>query len=172
MNDAALFALAHGSALQGLTRADHLLDVVASAADPEALLTAALAPDVFDCAGQVRTVTSFAYRCVMPVVGRAWALPQAGEGLAGLWALITVAQVDLAKITAADFAGAATRQVTHRAGEADLEQTSVAYVRDFAVPNLWFHLTMAYATLRAAGVDVGKADFDGLHVYGKGFQFD
>ena len=31
---------------------------------------------------------------------------------------------------------------------------------------------MGYASLRAAGVDVGKAGFDGLHRYAPGFSFD
>ena len=171
MDDAALFALAHGSAMNGLARADHLLDVVAAQTDPSPLLALSLAPHVFDCAGQVRTVVSFAYRCVMPVVGRTWQIADHAPDLQGLRAQIVAAQADLTGINAADFVGAAARQVVHRAGEAELSQDGVSYVRDLAVPNLWFHLTMAYATLRHAGVGIGKADFDGLHAYSEGFHF-
>lgn len=35
----------------------------------------------------------------------------------------------------------------------------------YVLPNLYFHTTIVYALLRAAGVDVGKADFEGLPVY-------
>jgi len=33
------------------------------------------------------------------------------------------------------------------------------YLTDFALPNFFFHVTTAYAVLRAAGVTVGKPDF-------------
>ena len=33
------------------------------------------------------------------------------------------------------------------------------YLTDFALPNFFFHVTTAYAILRAAGVSVGKPDF-------------
>jgi hypothetical protein len=35
-------------------------------------------------------------------------------------------------------------------------------VSDFAIPNLYFHITMAYAILRRLGVPVGKADYMGF----------
>ena len=35
------------------------------------------------------------------------------------------------------------------------------YLRHYALPNLYFHLTAAYALLRQAGVELGKADFLG-----------
>ena len=68
-------------------------------------------------------------------------------------------------------AGFALR-TTHRAGFAYLDQSAADYLHQFAIPNLWFHLSMAYAILRQAGADVGKADFDGLHSYPTGFAFD
>lgn len=35
------------------------------------------------------------------------------------------------------------------------------FVWRYVLPNAWFHLAMIHALLRAAGVPVGKADFDG-----------
>jgi hypothetical protein len=35
------------------------------------------------------------------------------------------------------------------------------YLKHYALPNLYFHLTAAYALLRQAGVELGKADFLG-----------
>ncbi|KAG8531336.1 uncharacterized protein KY384_002965 [Bacidia gigantensis] len=35
------------------------------------------------------------------------------------------------------------------------------YVTKFAMPNFWFHVSMAYAILRMCGVPVGKNDFIG-----------
>jgi hypothetical protein len=39
--------------------------------------------------------------------------------------------------------------------------TGSAHVLTFSLPNFYFHLTMAYALLRQAGVPVGKIDFLG-----------
>jgi hypothetical protein len=55
--------------------------------------------------------------------------------------------------------------IAHRAGEADLVQDGATYLHCFAIPNLWFHLGMAYAILRTEGLSIGKADFDGWHRY-------
>ena len=35
------------------------------------------------------------------------------------------------------------------------------YLNHFMLPNFYFHLTAAYACVRACGVDVGKRDFLG-----------
>jgi hypothetical protein len=37
--------------------------------------------------------------------------------------------------------------------------TGSDYVTRFALPNFFFHVTAAYAILRAAGVSLGKPDF-------------
>jgi uncharacterized protein len=42
-----------------------------------------------------------------------------------------------------------------------LEFTALDYVRGFALPNFYFHVTTAYAILRHKGVPVGKVDFLG-----------
>lgn len=34
-----------------------------------------------------------------------------------------------------------------------------AYLKHWAIPNFFFHVTTAYALLRHNGVDLGKADF-------------
>ena len=58
-----------------------------------------------------------------------------------------------------------TASVAHTAGEGKLEQDAADYITKFGFPNMIFHLSMAYVGLRHAGFNVGKADFDGLHVY-------
>jgi hypothetical protein len=52
-----------------------------------------------------------------------------------------------------------------------LEQTGAEFLHLYGIPNFFFHLTMGYAALRAAGVPLGKADFDGLHSYPADFRF-
>ena len=36
---------------------------------------------------------------------------------------------------------------------------AAAYVRDWALPQFWFHIMTAYALMRMRGVPIGKADF-------------
>ena len=37
--------------------------------------------------------------------------------------------------------------------------TAEQYVRDWALPQFYFHLMTAYAILRAEGIELGKADY-------------
>jgi len=39
--------------------------------------------------------------------------------------------------------------------------TGENYLKQYALPNLFFHLTTAYALLRHAGVELGKSDYLG-----------
>ncbi len=166
MDDLALFEIATRSARNGIDRAAHLL----GRAD-DTHLTLQLVPHMFDFAGQIRTVTIFALRSTLTPIGRDWSLAVPGADRAALTAQFDGARADIAALTAEDFAGVATRRVQHEAGDAQLDQSTQDYLLDFALPNMWFHLSMGYAILRQAGVDVGKADFDGLHQYQKGFSW-
>ena len=163
-----MFAASVPPALQALERAGALLqrpDV-----GPQQL-AARLAPDVFDCASQLRTVAIFALRCTYPLTPRQPDQRQFDSSAFGLRARIGHATGQIGLLTPADFDGAEARVISHRAGFADLMQTGAEYLHHFALPNLWFHLTMAYATLRHAGVPLGKADYDGQHSYPAGFSF-
>jgi uncharacterized protein len=74
-------------------------------------------------------------------------------------------------MTPADFDGAEARLIRHHAGFAVLEQTGQEFLTLYGLPNFFFHLTMGYAALRAAGVPLGKADFDAFHSYPADFSF-
>ena len=169
MDDAALFALSTRTALRGLARNRHLLDVVAR--QGEAVLGARLADGQFALGEQIEIATGFALRCVMPCIGQSSGQAEGARSVESLGARMTDAARRIAAVTEADFDGASGRMVRHRAGDAVLTQDVTDYLLTFAIPNLWFHISMAYAVLRAEGVAVGKADFDGLHSYPEGFSF-
>ena len=40
-----------------------------------------------------------------------------------------------------------------------LEFKGLVYLRDWVLPNFYFHLTATYSILRHNGVDIGKRDF-------------
>ena len=44
-------------------------------------------------------------------------------------------------------------------GRDPLQFTGEQYLKHFALPNFFFHVTTAYALLRHNGVELGKADY-------------
>lgn len=159
--------------LQAIERARHLLARID--AEDGTILDAALAPDMFNCAEQLRTVGIFALRCTYTLTGQDWPKDMLGKdflpGAKGLEARLATADRQVRALTETDFDGAAERRIAHVAGEAHLEQTGADYLHLFALPNLWFHLSMAFAIARSRDLPVGKADFDGWHTYAPGFSF-
>jgi len=125
-------------------------------------LTARLA-DGFTAGQNLTTAVGFSLRACCPLAGLP--VPALPEGIA---AQVAFASQTLHALNPADFDP--TRRIRHRAGFADLDQSAADYLHLFALPNFFFHLTMAYAALRADGADIGKADFDGWHTYPAGFQ--
>jgi hypothetical protein len=57
--------------------------------------------------------------------------------------------------------GAETREIVVEFPSNTLKFTGATYLTNFALPNFFFHITMAYALLRKNGVDLGKRDFLG-----------
>jgi hypothetical protein len=127
------------------------------------LLERRLADDMFPLARQVR------FCCTLPGVAMA--------GAAGV--AYSSSDVDDTTLAAARERIAATRALItgwrdtpFGADEAPVELSlangmtfdlnTAAYVRDWALPQFYFHLMTAYAILRAAGVPLGKADYVGF----------
>jgi hypothetical protein len=67
----------------------------------------------------------------------------------------------LHSITPAQLDGAESRDIVLVFPTNTLRFTGISYVTNFALPNFYFHLTVSYALLRGAGVDLGKRDFLG-----------
>lgn len=66
----------------------------------------------------------------------------------------------LATVPAASIDGREAAEITFPVGR-DKTRTMAgeAYLKHWALPNLFFHVTTAYALLRHSGVDLGKADY-------------
>jgi hypothetical protein len=133
-------------------------------AGPEAL--AAQVADAFPAGQQFATAAGFSLRIACPLAGR-----EVPDLPAALGPRLAVARAMLGAMAPADFEGAEARIIRHTAGFAELEQTGADFLYLYGLPNFFFHLTMGYAALRAAGVPLGKADFDGFHSYPEGFSF-
>lgn len=138
----------------------------------EAILGARLAPDMFTAGQQIATAAGFALRVACPLAGQAVpADADHGMDRIGLLRRIVATRAALATLDPADFTGAEARMIRHRAGFAELHQDGATFLHLFGMPNFLFHASMAFAVLRAQGLEIGKADFDGLHDYPHGFRF-
>jgi hypothetical protein len=154
----------------------HYLDRIGGLLDKvegrEEVLVARLAPDMFTCSQQLATAINFSLRVAAPLAGiDVPADTGAGTDLAGLRARRHAADAFLAALDPAGFEVAAERRIRHRAGFAELEQSGADFLYLFGMPNFLFHTAMAFAVMRANGIEIGKADFDGLHDYPHGFRF-
>lgn len=128
--------------------------------DPSVLLNARLAPDMFPLTRQVQIATDHAKGCMARLAGHA---PEAIEDtettIPQLQARIqkVIALVEAYKTEQLD--GAETREVTVKIPNADLKFSGLDYVNQWALPNFYFHASIAYAILRHNGVELGKRDF-------------
>jgi hypothetical protein len=64
-------------------------------------------------------------------------------------------------VAEAQYAGAAEQRVSLSFAPAGKVLVGSDYLLQMTIPNVYFHLAMAYAILRHNGVDVGKMDFLG-----------
>ena len=127
----------------------------------DALLETAIAPDMFNTGLNFAVGIQFAARALcLPAY---LPLPEFPETFSCAQLRLFCDEVSalIAPISASSF----SKEVMHQAGEGSLTQDSFDYLARFALPNMIFHFTMAYAGLRSAGYKIGKSDFDGLHVY-------
>ncbi|PLL11538.1 hypothetical protein C0V75_16060 [Tabrizicola sp. TH137] len=144
----------------------HYLDLVARMAEGAGVALDQRIADSFPARQHFATAAGFALRVACPLAGREVpGLP------AALGPRLAVARATLGAMRPEEFAGAEGRVIAHRAGEAELEQDGASFLHLYGMPNFLFHVTMGYASLRAAGVPLGKADFDGFHHYPAGFAF-
>lgn len=138
----------------------------------EALLSARLAPDMFPLSTQIRFACVQAQEGIFRLQDRPFppsidALLNEGRNaseqpgtMADAQARIreTVALVEAFASDAADVDP--TWPIAHALPMGLIfDLTAKQYVRDWALPQFYFHVMTAYAILRAEGIDLGKADF-------------
>ncbi len=133
----------------------------------EVLLRSRLAPDQFDLIRQVQIACDAAKFGAARLTGKENDVPShpdTEQSLAELKARIAKVVSYLRSFRAGDFAGAAERRVSHPRWEGKT-LSGEEYLLQNVVPNLYFHVTTAYAILRHNGVNLGKADYLGEMPY-------
>ena len=129
-----------------------------------------LSKDALSAGEHLRTAQGFALRTLLPPLGQK--VPSLGTencDLAGLRQRSKEVAHILHHLEHEDLT--AVQPVQHKAGFAELTQSSSDYVMMFGLPNFMFHFATAHACLRSTGLDIGKAHFDGLHDYPAGFSW-
>ena len=141
---------------------DHLLGKAAADPRAEALFAARLAEDMAPLATQVRFATQQIVNTLNRLTGSTVASVDSDH------ATLADARAHLAEMRELVRATAPDAFVADEAPvEFDLpngmvfEMTAAEYVRDWSLPQFYFHLMSAYAILRQAGLPIGKADYVG-----------
>lgn len=131
----------------------------AEAAGKTEILQDRLAPDMFAFVKQVQVATDNAKGAAARLAGIE--IPKyedTEQTFAELVARIDKTLAFLATVSEDSFAHAATVkvQLPYFPGKF---MTGFDYAREYAIPNFFFHVAMAYALVRKNGVPIGKADY-------------
>ena len=129
--------------------------------DPDVFVTMRLAPDMLPFAAQVRIACDAAKNGTARLAGiEAPKFDDNETTFADLQARIAKTLDWLATVPAASIDGREEAAITFPVGrDKTRTMTGEAYLKHWALPNLFFHVTTAYALLRHSGVDLGKADY-------------
>jgi hypothetical protein len=135
--------------------------------DMDVLLHARLSPDQFNLIRQVQVACDTAKLAATRLAGKEQDAPAHADTettLAELAARLQSVVAYLESFTVQDFADAAQRRITQPRWEGK-SLSGEEFLIQHAIPNLYFHVTTAYAILRHNGVEVGKRDFLGALPY-------
>ena len=129
--------------------------------DPDSLVNAKLAPDMFPLARQVQIACDQAKNGTARLTGQEPpSFDDDEKTLADLKARIAKTLAYLDEIRPAAFEDASNRQIAFTLNdEFALDMDGVQYLRDWALPHFYFHVVTAYDILRHNGVQIGKRDY-------------
>lgn len=129
--------------------------------DPNVLVVARLAPDMYAFARQVQGACDAAKFAAARLAGKEPPKHPDTETTVGeLRARCKTVTAYLDGFKASDFEGAEKRKIVTPHDDGKFTYGG-DYLCQRALPNFYFHVTMAYAILRHNGVDVGKRDYLG-----------
>ena len=129
--------------------------------DPNNYLGLRLAPDMLPFTRQIQIASDTAKGCMARLAGvepPKWDDNEAS--LDDLRARVRKTIDYVNSFSAAQIDGSERREilVPRRTGE-PLSFTGEDFLKHYALPNLYFHVTTTYALLRQGGVEIGKGDF-------------
>lgn len=134
---------------------------IAEGKDEAVLIEARLAPDMRPFAAQIQMASDTAKSAVARLTGtQAPSMPDTESSFAELKARCRRTIDFIESLDKAGFDGSEDREVVLKFPNGmGYRFSGRDYLTGFALPNFYFHVTTAYALLRANGVAVGKSDF-------------
>lgn len=144
-----------------LTNIKNWLDK-AAAQKPEAeLIDSRLSPDMFALARQVQIASDTAKGAVARLTdSEAPAMADTEASFAELKQRCDRTIAYLHSIDSTALEAGATREIEMKfPNGGGMRFDGLTYLQGFVLPNFYFHASMAYAILRAQGIDIGKFDY-------------
>jgi uncharacterized protein len=131
--------------------------------DPSVLVNARLAPDMFPLSRQVQIACDLAKNSVARLAAIEPPRFEDNEKTIEELRARIARTIDYLKgVPGSAFEGAEDRDIRVPAGpDKFLDFKGLDFIQRWAIPNVFFHITAAYAILRHNGVDIGKRDFIG-----------
>ncbi len=152
--------------IQFLGNLKHLLakakaDVAARGYDEQALVQYRLAPDMLPFKTQICIACDAAKLCAARIGGlEAPKYENTENPLDELIARIDKTVAWLQTVPASAIDGQEAKEITFPVGKTGTRTLAgEAYLKTWALPNMFFHITTAYAILRHNGVVIGKGDY-------------
>jgi hypothetical protein len=148
-----------------LSNLSHLLEkgqahALARKYDPALLLGARLTPDMFPLSRQVQIACDMCKFGVARLAGvEAPKFEDNEQTFEDLRARIARTSDFIKGVPAAALEGAEDRAIKVPLRDRTLEFHGLEYLLRWVIPNVFFHVTTAYAILRHGGVEIGKNDF-------------
>lgn len=162
-----LYEISVPALIRGLENLSRQIDKAAAHAaeqgiDGNEFVQTRLAPDMLNLAGQVQRASDTAkFGGARLSQSQAPSFADEEVTLDDLKARIAKTIDYLRGVQAESVDGGEKREIRFKAGPRELHFTGEDYVRNFVLPNFYFHLTTAYGLLRHKGVALGKLDYLG-----------
>ncbi|MFT5391892.1 MAG: hypothetical protein ACI8PT_002087 [Gammaproteobacteria bacterium] len=131
--------------------------------DIDVLLQSRLSPDQFNLMRQIQVACDTAKLAAARLADKEQDAPTHADdekSLAEITARINSVIAYLGSLNADDFEAAAQRRITQPRWKGK-SLSGDEFLTQHAIPNLYFHITTAYAILRHNGIEVGKMDYLG-----------
>jgi len=129
--------------------------------DPETLVNAKLAPDMFPLVKQVQIACDHAKGAAARLTGREPPKFEDNEQTLGELKSRIKRTLDYVEgVSSNDYEGAENRHIEFPLiDDLVLDVNGTQFLRDWALPHFYFHLVTAYDILRNQGVPIGKRDY-------------
>jgi hypothetical protein len=130
--------------------------------DPSVLATSRLFPDMLPLTRQVQIASDAAKGCAARLAGiEPPKFEDTEQTIADLVTRIDRTLDYLQTVKREQLDGSDDRQITIKTPRDTFQFSGLVFLRHWALPNFFFHVTTAYNLLRHNGVEIGKADYLG-----------